>query len=128
MGEFGVATVSVAAVARGAAGLASPKSSSFAPLGVSMMLPGFRSRCTTPLPCALSSASANLHSVLENLLQWQRSFLQSLRQRFPFDALHDQVADAVLATNIVKHADVRMIQAGDSLRFPLEALFAYRIA
>ncbi len=38
--------------------LASPKSSSFAPDLVSMMLPGFRSRCTTPCRWALSSASA----------------------------------------------------------------------
>ena len=37
---------------------ATPKSSSFAPLLVSMMLLGFRSRCTTPARCALSSASA----------------------------------------------------------------------
>ena len=38
--------------------LASPKSSSLAPLLVSMMLPGFRSRWTMPARCALSSADA----------------------------------------------------------------------
>ena len=38
------AAVSVAVLVRGAAGLARPKSSSFAPVGVSMMLPGFKSR------------------------------------------------------------------------------------
>ena len=39
--------------------LASPKSSSFTdPSEVTMMLAGFRSRCTTPLRCAASSASA----------------------------------------------------------------------
>ena len=37
---------------------ASPKSSSFTPPFVSMMLPGFRSRWTMPARCALSSASA----------------------------------------------------------------------
>ena len=39
--------------------LASPKSTSLAPGGVSMMFPGFKSRCTTPSRCALSSASAS---------------------------------------------------------------------
>ena len=37
---------------------ARPKSSSFAPDFVIMMLPGFRSRCTIPARCALLSASA----------------------------------------------------------------------
>ena len=37
---------------------ARPKSSSFVPLSVSMMLPGFRSRWTMRAWCALSSASA----------------------------------------------------------------------
>ncbi len=37
---------------------ANPKSRSFAPVLVSMMFPGFRSRCVMPCRCALSSASA----------------------------------------------------------------------
>ena len=41
-----------------AVGLARPKSSNFAPVEVSMMFPGFRSRCTIPARCALSSAYA----------------------------------------------------------------------
>ena len=36
--------VNVATLTSAAVGLAKPKSSSFAPVGVSMMLPGFRSR------------------------------------------------------------------------------------
>ena len=39
-------------------GFASPKSISFAPLWVSMMFPGFRSRWTIPFRCATASASA----------------------------------------------------------------------
>ena len=42
-----------------ATALASPKSSTFTmPSGVILMLAGFRSRCTMPLSCAASSASA----------------------------------------------------------------------
>ncbi len=42
----------------GATAFARPKSSSFTPDFVSMTLPGFKSRCTIPCRCALSSASA----------------------------------------------------------------------
>ncbi len=42
----------------GAIAFASPKSSSLTPVFVSITLPGFRSRCTIPCRCALSSASA----------------------------------------------------------------------
>ena len=42
----------------GATAFARPKSRSFTPDFVSMTLPGFRSRCTIPCRCALSSASA----------------------------------------------------------------------
>ena len=37
---------------------ANPKSISFAPVLVSITFPGFRSRCTTPIACARSSAEA----------------------------------------------------------------------
>jgi hypothetical protein len=37
---------------------ARPKSNSFAPAFVSITFAGFRSRCTIPCRCALSSASA----------------------------------------------------------------------
>ncbi len=42
----------------GAIALARPKSRSFTPDFVIITLPGFRSRCTIPCRCALSSASA----------------------------------------------------------------------
>src|SRR5215469_14562298 len=58
IGDGRAATVNVEPLTSATAGLAKPKSSSFAPVGVSMMFPGFRSLCTTPLRCALSSASA----------------------------------------------------------------------
>jgi hypothetical protein len=45
---------------------ARPKSISLAPLFVSMMLPGFKSRCTTPARCARLSASATCTPTLNN--------------------------------------------------------------
>ena len=54
----GVMSVNVASAASGSAAFANPKSSSLAPDFVSMMLPGLRSRCVTPLRRALSRALA----------------------------------------------------------------------
>jgi len=69
----------------------------------------------------------DLRSQLEHLLQRQRPLLQTLGQRFALDAFHHQVVDSVLMTDVVQHADVRMIQIGDCLGFALEPLFAYGI-
>src|SRR6202521_5090544 len=64
----------------------------------------------------------DLGAVFQYLLHRQRTFFQARGQRFAFDIFHYQEVDALLATNIVKNADVRMIQAGNSFRFVLEAL------
>jgi|CZKD01.1.fsa_nt_gi hypothetical protein len=56
----GVVIVTVSpdvASARATNAFAKPKSINLAPVLVSMMLPGFKSRCVTPLRCAFSSPS-----------------------------------------------------------------------
>ena len=40
----------------------------------------------------------------------------------PFEIFHDQEIDVVLMTDVEERADVGVIQAGDGLRFPVEAL------
>jgi len=67
-----------------------------------MMVPGFRSRC-------------------------KRAFLQALCKRLAFHAFHDQIVDAVLMADIIQHADVWMIQAGNRFGFTLEALLSNRL-
>ena len=61
------------------------------------------------------------------LLEWKRTALQALRQRLTFQIFHDQELLVVVFTNIVERADVRMIQAGNGLRFAFESLLAHRI-
>src|SRR5215472_1707818 len=117
-GEGMVAAVSVATLAKATAGFASPKSSSFAPIGVSMMFPGFKSRCTTPLPCALSSASA---------ICAQRPFRQPLCQCLPFQTLHHQIVDSFLVADIMEHANMWMIETRNDPGFALEPLLANRV-
>src|SRR6267378_3439731 len=64
----------------------------------------------------------DLRSKLQRLLQRQGPFFESLRQRLAFDALHYQELDAVLGSNVVQHANVRVTQAGDRFRFALKTL------
>ena len=108
--------------AAGAIAFASPKSSSFTPDFVSITLPGFRSRCTIPCRCALSSASAISIAVAQRLLERQRPLRQPIRQRLALQVLHDQVLGLALAAHVVERADVRVRELRDRLRLPLEPL------
>ena len=69
----------------------------------------------------------DVRTQLEHLLQRQRPLLQTLGQRFALDALHHQVVDSVLMTDVMQHANVWMIQVRDGFRFALEPLLAYGI-
>src|ERR1700740_675687 len=124
IGDGGVSAVSVIPLASELIGFANPKSSNFAPVAANTMFPGFKSRCTTPLRCALSSASANCAPYFSTCSKGRGPFLQPLRKCFAFHALHHQIVDPILMAYVVEHADVGMIQARDSFGFALEALFA----
>ena len=105
---------------------ARPKSSSFTPAFVSMMLAGFRSRCTTPRACAAASASAISMPNVQRLLNRQRPARQPRGQRLALEQFHHQErhVDAVdrRRADVVQRADVRMVQAGDAARLALEPL------
>jgi hypothetical protein len=45
-----------------------------------------------------------------------------LRERVTVQVLQHEEVDAVLMSNVVERADVRVVQAGDGLGFPLEPL------
>ncbi len=59
---------------------------------------------------------------LQSLVERQCTLLQSVGEGVPFDVLHDHEVDAVLAADVVKSADVGVIQAGDGTGFSLESL------
>jgi hypothetical protein len=56
------------------------------------------------------------------LLGGKSAFFKALGEGFAFEAFHDEVVDAVLMPDVVKHADVWMIQRGDGSCFALESL------
>ena len=68
----------------------------------------------------------NLDRELQHLLDWQRTPLQSLRERLALDIFHHQKINVVLESRVVKRADVRMIQAGDGFCFALKSLAQFR--
>ena len=90
--------------------LARPKSISLAPVLVSMMLPGFKSRCTTPLRCAFSSPSQISVPYFKTCSMGIRALVQTVCQGLTFQVFHDQVVDAVLVANVVQCANVGMVQ------------------
>jgi hypothetical protein len=120
------ATVSVMPQA-GAAGFAKPKSSSLAPVGVIMMLPGLRSRLTIPARWRFIERIGNLRTELQDLLKRQRTLLKALEESLAFDTLHDEKVHTVLLANVVERANVRMVETGDGFGFALEALLTYGI-
>ena len=64
----------------------------------------------------------DLGSVTQRLIQRQRSLGQPVRERLPFQQLHDEVLGSVLMPHVVERADVRMGELRDRLRLALEAL------
>src|SRR6266851_8342004 len=66
----------------------------------------------------------DLHSVLEDLVEWQRALFQPFRQRLSVDAFHHQIVHTVLTAHVIQHADMRMVQARNGFCLTPEALLA----
>ena len=88
------------------------------------------------LAMSLVQRIRHLDGIPEHLVERQRPLGQPLGQRLAFEMLHDQEVDAGFVTrgaptphsapwrmpNVIKRADVRVVQTGDGLGFPLEPL------
>ena len=74
------------------------------------------------LAMGLFQSVRDLDPVAERFLEWQGALLQSVGEGLPFEVLHHQEVHALLSSDVVKRADVRMVQTGDRARFTLEAL------
>ena len=55
-------------------------------------------------------------------------FHQTVGQGLAFQILHDQKIHAVLSADVIERADIGMLQRGNRLGFPLQALFQFRIS
>ncbi len=73
------------------------------------------------LPVGFIQGIGNLDGVLQGLLQEQWAFRQPRLQCLPYQVFHDQVVDAVLLSDVIKSADMRMIEAGNGSCFAFKA-------
>ena len=108
----------------GARNFASPKSSSFAPVFVSMMLAGLRSRCDDPLPMRLVERVGNLGRRSSALPRCGTGPFSGgpLGEGFALQIRHDDEVRAVGVADVVDAADVRMVERRDGSRLAVEPL------
>ena len=79
-----------------------------------------------PLPVRHCQRLRDGDTDFQNFIRRHRPLAQPVGQRFAFEELHDEEVGAVLRSNIVKMADVGMIQRRNRLCFALHALFQFR--
>ena len=109
-------------------GFARPKSSSFAPVLVRMMLPGFRSRWTMPARVGGGQCLGDLDGASHGLLERQAAPGEAIGQRLALEELHHQVVGAVLVADVEERADVRVAERRDGAGLAGEPLARVRIA
>ena len=105
----------------GALSFASPKSRSFAPALVSMMLAGFRSRWTIPCRWALSSASAISAAIFSAWSSGSAPFSSRAASVCPSRCGMTRKCVPFALADVVDAADVRMVEGRDGARLALEA-------
>jgi hypothetical protein len=79
-----------------------------------------------PLSVCLFQSVRDLNPEAQCLFQKQRALGQTIRQRLPFQVLHDHVLGIALAPHVVHRADVRMRELRDRLGLSLEPLAHFR--
>jgi len=62
----------------------------------------------------------HLSCELERRFERKGASLQSVCEGLPFEVLHDEVIDPVVGANVMKGADMRVVELRDRFRFPLE--------
>jgi hypothetical protein len=68
-----------------------------------------------------------LYRVAQHLISSERTFDQPSGERFAFDELHHQMIETVLMPNVVKRADVRMVETRHCSGFTFESLPQFRV-
>src|SRR5271169_2642070 len=69
----------------------------------------------------------DFRSDLQNLIKGQRTFRQALSQSLAFEILHHQEVGAILRADVVKRADIGMLQRGNGFGLALHALFQFGV-
>ena len=75
----------------------------------------------------LLQALADLDAVLQHLIGRQRPFHEAIAQGLAFEVFHDQEIRPVLVADVMKGADVRVVQGRNRAGFALQALLCLEI-
>ena len=86
------------------------------------MLAGLRSRWTIPAWCAAASAAAISIPWVRACPDRQWTFFETSLECVALEVLHYQEVHAVLCADVVKVANMRMVECGDGAGFAFEAL------
>src|SRR2546426_7685192 len=73
------------------------------------------------LTVGLVQGRCDLDGGTEDLIQSQGSLLEPRGERLAFQVLHDKELDAFLLADVMKGADVRMIETRDGFRLAIES-------
>src|SRR5262249_34413177 len=79
------------------------------------------------LAVRLIESVGDLNGVSKRFVERQRSFCKPRSESLTLQKLHHEVVRTVLITDVVKHADIRMIECGDRLRLTLEPALQVRV-
>src|SRR3954467_1048352 len=102
---------------------ASPKSSTFTRTrGVTMMLPGLRSRWTSPCVVCGGQRTRDLCGVLDGGARREWRECDEVAERAPGDPLHDDEVDVAIAADLVHRHDVGMVEGRRGLGLAEEPL------
>ena len=104
-------------------GLARPKSISLAPDLVSMMFAGLQVAMNNARAMCDLQGLGYFAAHFQRFVQRQRALAQSLGDRLAFEELHHQVIGSVLRTDVIKLANVGMVQRRNGARLALHPLF-----
>src|SRR5438067_1528938 len=74
------------------------------------------------LPMRTFESTGDLHGISECFFIRQRAGAQTLGQRLALEVLHDQKFVAVVSSNVIQTADVRMIERGNRPRLAMKTL------
>jgi len=80
-----------------------------------------------PAPMRVVERVGDLHTVSQRLVDAERTSSQTIRKRLALEILHDEERNVLLGADVVKRADVRVIDLGNRSRFLLETLVKLHI-
>jgi len=73
-------------------------------------------------------SGCHLPRELEHLLERKGAALQSVGESLAFDVLHDEVVDPFVGADVMKRADMRVVELGDGFRLALETRLSRRVS